>query len=198
MINEKNTIVFPIAMTEEEDKDLSGCAAQGHLLDVLRYFRSSIGKDNEQVATLLDVGCRDDTTQPFFVKRGFNWIGIDLHPTIHAVLKGDMHVLPIGDGSIDFLFCSHAVEHSERPIDVLKEFKRVTKLAGYIFLATPAYSHYQLFGCDKEHVNVPTMQQMRRWAEHTGLKIIHQTYVKSELYEDRLASLITILQVVNK
>lgn len=198
MINEKNTIILSKQLSSEEDAMLSDCMAQGHLLDVLRYFRTTINKDINEEAVLMDIGCRDDTTRPFFVKKGFNWVGIDLNPKINAVLKGDMHNLPMCDETADFIFCSHALEHSERPIDVMREFKRLTKIGGYVFLATPVYSEYQLFHCDKEHVNVATMAQIRRWAQHLGFEIVHQTYVKNEIFEDKLASLITLLRVVNK
>ncbi|MFA5133035.1 MAG: class I SAM-dependent methyltransferase [Candidatus Paceibacterota bacterium] len=198
MITKENTIVFPAEYTEEEKQDLQICKAEGHLLDVLRYFRKVIVKDKNNEATILDVGCRDDTTRPFFIKQGFNWMGIDIHPNCNSVMKGDMNDLPFAGESINFVFCSHALEHTERPMDVLRELKRVAKLNGYIFLATPAYSEYQLFSCDKEHVNVPTMWQMRKWAYHLGLEVVHQTYVKNIIFEDRLASLITLLRVINK
>jgi len=197
MITKENTIILPTKLNEE-DKELMNCKAVGHLLDIIRYFRTTIHKETNMPASLLDVGCRDDATQSFFTSKGFNWIGIDIKPSTSAILKGDMHNLPIGDESIEFTFCSHALEHSERPLDVMKEFKRITKLSGYIFLATPAYSDYQLFSCDKEHINVPTMKQMKRWAQHVGLEVVHQTYLRNDAYEDRLASLITLLKVVNK
>lgn len=198
MIKPENTVVLPKNLSGEEETDLKNCYAVGHLLDLLRYFRTVIKKDKEQEATLLDVGCRDDATRPFFAARGFNWVGIDLNPNNMSILKGDMHSLPVGNESIDFIFCSHVLEHSERPIDALREFKRALKIGGYLFLATPAYSEYQIFYCDKEHVNVITMAQARRWAQHLGYEIIHQTYVKNEMFEDRLASLVTLLRVVNK
>jgi len=198
MISKENTIILPTKLTQEETDELQDCGVQGHLLDVMRYFRQVMNKDNSKEAIVADIGCRDDATRPYFKRKGYGWFGIDIDPVMTAVLKGDMHALPMCDETIDLVFSIHALEHSETPIKVLREFKRVTRLGGYVFIATPAYSDYQLFICDKEHIMVPTMKQMKRWCQQVGLEIVYQTYVRNEEFEDRLASLITLCKVVNK
>lgn len=54
----------------------------------------------------------------------------------------DVHQLPFADKSIDYLYCSHVLEHVERPEVACAEIMRVAK-AGYI--ETPTFMKDMLF-----------------------------------------------------
>lgn len=54
---------------------------------------------------------------------------------VDIVSSGDD--LPLEDESQDFVISSHVIEHFWRPIAAIKEWHRVTKKGGYIFMIVP-------------------------------------------------------------
>ena len=54
---------------------------------------------------------------------------------VDLISKGDD--LPFKDNTIDFVFTSHVIEHFYDPIKALKEWYRVIKKDGYIFIIAP-------------------------------------------------------------
>lgn len=61
---------------------------------------------------------------------------------VDIVADGDN--IPVEDESQDFVISSHVMEHFFDPIKALKEWMRVTKVGGYIFIIAP--THYSLPG----------------------------------------------------
>jgi ubiquinone/menaquinone biosynthesis C-methylase UbiE len=59
------------------------------------------------------------------------------------MLRLDIHHLPFSDKSIDFVYCSHVLEHVADPLRACMEIKRVGK-QGYI--ETPTFCKDVLFG----------------------------------------------------
>jgi SAM-dependent methyltransferase len=57
-----------------------------------------------------------------------------VHPDI--VAEAD-HLAPLGDGSQDFVIANHLLEHLPDPIGALKEWYRVLRSGGILFLALP-------------------------------------------------------------
>jgi SAM-dependent methyltransferase len=55
---------------------------------------------------------------------------------------GDVQRLPFADGSFDFAYCSHVLEHVDDPLEACNELMRVAK-AGY--LETPSFAKDVLF-----------------------------------------------------
>jgi SAM-dependent methyltransferase len=72
---------------------------------------------------------------------------MDLAKDSRPLVVGDITDLPFMDKSIDFLYCSHLLEHVDHPIDCCKELMRVAK-AGYI--ETPTFAKDILFSWAKE------------------------------------------------
>ena len=54
---------------------------------------------------------------------------------VDIVSSGDD--LPLEDESQDFVISSHVIEHFWRPIKAIKEWYRVTKKGGYVFMIVP-------------------------------------------------------------
>jgi SAM-dependent methyltransferase len=54
---------------------------------------------------------------------------------IDIVAPGD--ALPVSDGSQDFVISSHVLEHFPDPIKTLREWYRVIRLDGYVFMVVP-------------------------------------------------------------
>lgn len=44
---------------------------------------------------------------------------------------------PIDDGSVDFVIANHLIEHAEEPVRALREFDRVLRPGGVVYLAVP-------------------------------------------------------------
>jgi SAM-dependent methyltransferase len=63
-------------------------------------------------------------------------------------VQADICNLPFHDKSIDFIYCSHALEHVNNPEKALNEIQRVGR-RGYI--AVPSALWETLFGDDREH-----------------------------------------------
>jgi SAM-dependent methyltransferase len=61
-----------------------------------------------------------------------------------TIIEADVEIqLPLSNKEVDFLYCSHTLEHCEEPIRALKEIMRVAK-AG--FIETPNIVYELLFG----------------------------------------------------
>jgi SAM-dependent methyltransferase len=51
--------------------------------------------------------------------------------------RGDLRELPFGDGSFDLVVCFEAIEHVERPAEVLDELRRVLRADGLLAISSP-------------------------------------------------------------
>ena len=195
MMNEHNTIILG-EPTDEEKKDFSFDLPHQHLRETLRVFKRIV--HNDIPVSLLDVGCKDSANLMFFRTMNYNWHGVDINPKSNNIIRGDMHNLPFGDEAFGMVFCCHTLEHSHEPIQALKEMKRVAHDGSFLFISTPAYSSYQIDNCDKTHITVPTLAQMRRWCELAGLKVLNICYYKYKADDEpQYANLVTICKVVN-
>ena len=123
-------------------------------------------KTNKVTGKVLDVGCRDECFKGYLESKGLEWVGLDIEgsPTI----KGRMEDMPIPDDSYDLIFVCHALEHCERIIDALREFKRVLKKGGKVFIATPSPCEHQTIRADKDHIFVLNSMQMFKLVYYVG------------------------------
>jgi len=119
---------------------------------------------------LLDVGCRNEYLRKPLEDLGYEWHGCDIKPQSPNVKKCPMEALTYPDNSFDIIFCCHAFEHTERPSDTLREFKRVVKPEGTIFLSTPCPCTKQILEMDEDHINVLTREQLIRLLDYNGLR----------------------------
>lgn len=94
---------------------------------------------------VLDVGCGQGPALAEFKKRGIDAVGITLGDDVIVcrdkgfdVLEMDMSDLDIADGSYDFIWCRHALEHSIFPLFTLAEFNRILSPGGTIYVEVPA------------------------------------------------------------
>ncbi len=54
---------------------------------------------------------------------------------VDIVSPGDQ--LPMGESSVDFVLSSHVIEHFPDPIKALREWHRVVKPGGYLYITAP-------------------------------------------------------------
>ena len=69
---------------------------------------------------------------------------------VDIVAHGDD--LPLEDNSQDFVISSHVIEHFWDPVKAIKEWMRVTKEGGYIYIICP--HKYRTFDKDREITHV--------------------------------------------
>lgn len=119
---------------------------------------------------LLDVGCRDDDLKEHFFKKDFNWHGCDKFKATN-VDECVMEDLRYGDDFFDVVFVCHSFEHTERPAESLREFRRVLKPGGTLFISTPVHCKHQIINADPDHINVVTAEQMARFCTYTNFKL---------------------------
>jgi ubiquinone/menaquinone biosynthesis C-methylase UbiE len=145
---------------------------QRSLID--KYFKTLLEEVKPlNPKTVLDVGCGEGFTLQQLYEHGigeklegvdFQEAAITLGNTIHPHLKlkqGDIYDLPFKDNSFDVVMCTEVLEHLERPLEALKELKRVTKQ--YLIISVPNEPWFMAgnflrgknlsrFGNDIEHI----------------------------------------------
>jgi ubiquinone/menaquinone biosynthesis C-methylase UbiE len=68
-----------------------------------------------------------------------NRVGIDASTNKNIRVKRyNIYNLP-ADMRVHAVYCSHTLEHLENPIGALKEFHRILRRRGYLFVAVPPY-----------------------------------------------------------
>lgn len=109
----------------------------------LAYFFAEVDKANK----ILDCACGDGVGLKWFRDNEyFDFWGFEANPNKVAraleitshVVQGDMHDMNnYPDASFDYVWSSHSVEHAYKPLVVLKEFNRVLKPTGHLYMVLP-------------------------------------------------------------
>jgi SAM-dependent methyltransferase len=78
-------------------------------------------------------------------KLGFEVSCCDINLAYFSIsdLKGEIgdlnHTLPYSDHTFDYLVCLDGIEHTENPTNAIREFGRILKKGGKLFLSTPNF-----------------------------------------------------------
>ena len=147
-----------------------------HLLATLEEFKDFAKDKNLNGKTILDIGCKDSDNKIFFERFGLLWEGIDIKPHIKEtqVIQADMCTYN-SDKQYDILFVCHSLEHCERPVDALRNFHKLLKDDGYLFISLPCYCDRNIMGTggDYDHIFVLTDQQLIKLLMFTGFKKVN-------------------------
>lgn len=97
-------------------------------------------------ATVLDVGCGPGRLLPVFAAAGLRPVGLDSSAAMlglaiatgHPVVRADLIALPVGDASVDAIWCQAALLHvpDELTAAVLAGFVRVLRRGGRLGVVT--------------------------------------------------------------
>jgi ubiquinone/menaquinone biosynthesis C-methylase UbiE len=92
---------------------------------------------------ILDVGCGRGYTGDFVRARGGRYTGVDLvnSGAPPPFVLGDATHLPFPDASFDGVFCIDAFEHIPDGAAAAREFRRVVREGGFMFLSAPNYGN---------------------------------------------------------
>jgi len=92
---------------------------------------------------LLDVPAGEGALAARLIDAGFDVRCCDLYPEIFRLDGVDIHQgnldaeLPFGDQSFDYVTCLEGLEHIENPQQAMREFARVLKPGGHLFVSVP-------------------------------------------------------------
>lgn len=102
-----------------------------------------------------------------------------------AFIQGDAHALPFPDNFFDVLVSCETIEHLPHPLQGLREFNRVTRPGGTLFLTTPNYFNfmglYEIYSKfrhphrapDQPFDRIQVFFQTRGLLRQAGWKILH-------------------------
>lgn len=97
------------------------------------------------------------------------------------ILRASIYEIPIKSKEFDCVFLSNVMEHLERPLEALKEIRRMLKPSGVLFLSTPngaLYNLKKLVGkvykraMDRTHIHEFIWKELRTLVEKGGFQIV--------------------------
>jgi SAM-dependent methyltransferase len=132
---------------------LWGYVARKYLLDAVSRFAESTS------GALLDAGCGRQPYRPLFT-RVSSYVGVDVPTSAHAFRPGtvlfDGVRLPFQDAAFDVCLSTEVLEHVRKPVDFLRECRRVLRPGGRLLVTVPFvfpqheaphdYARYTSFG----------------------------------------------------
>jgi ubiquinone/menaquinone biosynthesis C-methylase UbiE len=175
-------------------------------LETLDWLRTAIYDEKSiEGERVLDIGCGWGFMANPFMLHGFDWHGITIGADFnHArrwlkrsgldpkrVTNQDMTFLSFGNQEFDLLFARHVLEHSPFPIITLMEWRRITKVGGYLCLVMPAPHWWQYGG--RNHYSIVPQKAVRFWLGRAGWRPTH--YFE---FSNRETSFLKHLEVLNK
>lgn len=118
------------------------------------FFREKLVKILTEKREVIDIGggLRIDPAKNNRENKANAWIlpyltkidykVLDKVPDFHPDIVGDIHELPLKDGSVDAIVCIAVLEHVEEPQKAVREMYRVLKPGGYCFIYVPFLFYY--------------------------------------------------------
>jgi ubiquinone/menaquinone biosynthesis C-methylase UbiE len=130
----------------------------------------------------LEIGCGPSFLGLALAKRGFQVAGVDccaqalrVSANVHKGHKsyfvaGDLHHIPLREGSVDFLYGGGVIEHFRDTLGCLKELHRILRPGGMSFNTVP-YMSIGGLGYRQTWGNTPAVPGLRQLFEafHMGL-----------------------------
>ncbi len=114
------------------------------LLSLIELYRL------ERTARILDLGCGGGYLVEFLGENGFADVyGIDIsRETVRQcrergslrILPGDCSRTPFGGDCFDVIIAADVLEHLENPAEALREWRRILRAEGRLFITVPAFS----------------------------------------------------------
>ncbi len=104
-------------------------------------------------------------------KEGFEVFCCDINPVYFSVpdLKldiGDLNSkLPYPDNYFDYIICLEGIEHTENPFNAIREFSRILRVGGKLFLSLPNYLNIERrlrFLFDGTFSKIPTHEVLKK------------------------------------
>lgn len=177
---------------------------------VIAQLKKHIGPNKKVKGNLLDIGCGTGQLltelEDEFKEFNLSLTGIDSskqmvvfahHKLTNAnanansnveVLVGDALNLPFADSQFDFLTCCHSFPYYPDKLKALREFKRVLKPEGFLFLVQASENSVydkvimKLVKLTTGRASYPSKAQIRELAEAAGFNLVEQKRLESEFF----------------
>lgn len=82
--------------------------------------------------------------EPLFAKSEYRTFDAD--SITGADIVGDIHAIPLEDGSVDAIICSSVLEHVRDPLRAADELRRIVRKGGVVFCLVPSTYPYHSHG----------------------------------------------------
>jgi len=125
--------------------------------------------ESQNIKNILDFGCGSGIVANELKKAGYNVVGVDIsqnainetkrkYPDINFICVSVENKLPFEDKEFDAIYCTEVIEHIYDTEFLMKEFGRILKKDGLLFISTPYHGFIKnllitLFAFDK-HFNI--------------------------------------------
>jgi len=147
--------------------------------------------EGTQGLRLLDIGCGTGIFIQF-LKRYGHVVGLDFSTDAldfcrqrgcSELVRGDGSILPFGANTFDLLTANDLVEHLDDDLAALREFLRVLKPGGRVFLFVPAFQFlWSLQDEVAHHRRRYTSAEMRLVLKKAGFQVVKVTYANALLF----------------
>ncbi|MEZ5441005.1 MAG: metalloregulator ArsR/SmtB family transcription factor [Lysobacterales bacterium] len=136
---------------------------------------------------VLDIGSGDGLMAELLAPQVRSLTCVDVNPRVveaarqrlasqsHVTVReGDMHALPLPDGSVDWVLCLQVLPYSEKPATVIAEAARVLRPSGRLLLTTLASHRHQGSITPFGHRNLgQAPDELRQWSSAASLQVRH-------------------------
>ena len=180
----------PIAYREMYDNELT----HGWYVGTRKLLIKFLKKYSSINARILDAGCGTGGTIKFLKEAGFkNIVGIDNSQTalkfckkrkITNISLGSVNNLPSKSNYFDIVICLDVLYHQDAdPALALKEFQRVLKKGGLLYLQEPAYNFLK----SRHDLAISTQRrftknQIEKMLSAAGFKILRISYFNTLMF----------------
>ena len=97
------------------------------------------------------------------------------------VREGDMHALPLEEGSFDLVVLMHALTYAGKPAQAVAEAARVLRPGGLLLLSSLAKHDHRAVVDAYGHVNLGFAEkELRRFLDRAGLELVSSETVTRE------------------
>lgn len=119
---------------------------------------------------VLDVGCGRGFAGNVVAKRGGEYFGADLVASREGLrmVLADGGALPFSDAAFDAVLCIDVFEHMPDPATAAREFNRLLRPGGFVFLSAPNYGN--VAGLVKKACETFGRYEKDTWAPFGGWK----------------------------
>jgi SAM-dependent methyltransferase len=112
--------------------------AERHMRDLVARLRAGAGRPRVLV---VGGGTRNPGSEALYDDPGLDVIAFDIYPSPETQFIGDVHGLPIADGTVQAVSVQAVLEHVLDPWRAVNEIERVLAPGGLIYAVTPFLQH---------------------------------------------------------
>ena len=143
---------------------------------------------------VLDIASGDGVLAELLAPHAGRYVCIDASPRVVAaaaerlrrfgnveVRVGDMHALPLEEGSFDLVVLMHALTYAGKPAQAVAEAARVLRPGGLLLLSSLAKHEHRAVVDAYGHVNLGFAEkELRRFLDRAGLELVSSETVTRE------------------